>query len=95
MSNNAAERANRPIALGGKNLFTGSDAGGRRAAVISTRIKTAKLNVGGPQQFSFARGVRKQSWPSDRSFISRAWFHAPENRAGGGRARKRTYVAAE
>jgi hypothetical protein len=31
----------------------------------------------------------------DRSFISRVWFHAPEIRAGGGRARKQTYAAAE
>jgi len=31
----------------------------------------------------------------DRSFISRVWFHALKSRAGGGRARKQTYAAAE
>ena len=45
MSNNAAERAIRPLALGRKNyLFAGSDAGGRRAAIMYTLIETAKLN---------------------------------------------------
>ena len=40
MSNNAAERAIRPIALGRKNyLFAGSDAGGRRAAIMYTLIE--------------------------------------------------------
>jgi Transposase IS66 family len=47
-TNYAAERASRPIALGRKNFFTGSDAGGRRAAIIYTLIKTANLNDGGP-----------------------------------------------
>ena len=45
MSNNAAERAIRPLALGRKNyLFAGSDEGGRRAATIYTLIETARLN---------------------------------------------------
>ncbi len=45
MSNNAAERAIRPLALGRKNyLFAGSDAGGRRAAILYTLIETARLN---------------------------------------------------
>jgi len=48
MSNNAAERASRPIALGRTNFFTGSGAGGRRAAIIYILIKRAKLNFGGP-----------------------------------------------
>jgi hypothetical protein len=47
MSNNAAERASRPIALGRTNFFTGSGAGGRRAAIIYILIKSATLNVGG------------------------------------------------
>jgi hypothetical protein len=43
MSNNAAERAIRPLALGRKNyLFSGS--GGDRAAVIYTIIETCKMN---------------------------------------------------
>lgn len=45
MTNNAAERAIRPLALDRKNyLFAGSDAGGRRAARLYTLIETAKLN---------------------------------------------------
>jgi transposase len=45
MSNNAAERAIRPLALGRTNyLFAGSDEGGRRAAIIYTLIETARLN---------------------------------------------------
>ena len=45
MTNNAAERAIRPFALGRKNyLFAGSDAGGRRAAILYTLIQTATLN---------------------------------------------------
>ncbi|MGE0273501.1 MAG: IS66 family transposase [Alphaproteobacteria bacterium] len=45
IDNNAAERSIRPIALGRKNwLFAGSDAGGKRAAAISSLIGTAKLN---------------------------------------------------
>jgi len=55
MSNNAAERAIRPLALGRKNyLFAGSDAGGRRAAILYTLIETAKLN-----------GVDPEAWLAD------------------------------
>jgi transposase len=44
MTNNAAERAVRGIAVGRRNwTFCGSDAGGERAAVIFTLIETAKL----------------------------------------------------
>ena len=45
MTNNAAERAVRGIAVGRRNwTFCGSDSGGHRAAVIYTLIETAKLN---------------------------------------------------
>lgn len=45
LSNNAAERAVRGIALGRKNwTFAGSDTGGRRAAAMYALIETAKLN---------------------------------------------------
>lgn len=45
LSSNAAERAIRSIAVGGKNwIFAGSHCGGQRAAVIYTLIETAKLN---------------------------------------------------
>jgi transposase len=50
MTNNAAERALRCIAVGRNNwTFAGSDAGGRRAAAIYTLIETAKLNDVDPQ----------------------------------------------
>ena len=45
MSNNAAERAVRGVAVGRRNwTFCGSDAGGQRAAAIYTLIETCKLN---------------------------------------------------
>src|ERR1700722_9488438 len=50
LSNNAAERALRGIALGRKAwLFAGSDRGGERAAVMYTLIQTAKLNEVDPR----------------------------------------------
>jgi transposase len=50
LSNNAAERAVRGIAVGRKNwTFAGSDRGGERAAAIYTLIETAKLNDVDPQ----------------------------------------------
>ncbi|MFM2045109.1 MAG: hypothetical protein RLY86_3685 [Pseudomonadota bacterium] len=55
MSNNAAERALRGIAVGRRNwTFCGSDAGGERAAAMYTLIETAKLN-----------GVDPQAWLAD------------------------------
>jgi transposase len=55
LSNNAAERALRGIALGRKAwLFAGSDRGGERAAVMFTLIQTAKLN-----------GIDPQAWLAD------------------------------
>ena len=45
LSNNAAERALRGIALGRKAwLFAGSQRGGERAAIMYTLIQTAKIN---------------------------------------------------
>jgi hypothetical protein len=45
LTNNAAERALRGVALGRKAwLFAGSDRGGERAAMIYALITTAKLN---------------------------------------------------
>jgi len=52
ISNNAAERAIRPLALGRKNwLFAGSDTGGERAAAMYTLIETAKLNGLDPEAY--------------------------------------------
>jgi transposase len=50
LSNNAAERALRGIALGRKSwLFAGSDRGGRRAAAMYSLVVTAKMNDVDPQ----------------------------------------------
>ena len=50
LSNNAAERAVRGIALGRKSwLFAGSDRGGQRAAALYSLIVTAKMNDVDPQ----------------------------------------------
>jgi transposase len=50
LTNNAAERALRGIALGRRSwLFAGSDRGGQRAAFMYTLIVTAKLNNIDPQ----------------------------------------------
>ncbi|MBV8920613.1 IS66 family transposase [Bradyrhizobium sp.] len=55
LTNNAAERALRGIALGRKSwLFAGSDRGGERAAVMYTLIQTARLN-----------GLDPQAWLAD------------------------------
>ena len=50
LTNNAAERALRGLALGRKSwLFAGSERGAERAALIYTLIQTAKLNRIDPQ----------------------------------------------
>ena len=52
ISNKAAANAIRPIALGRKNwLFAGSDAGGNRAAIFYTLIRSAKLNDLEPEAY--------------------------------------------
>ncbi len=55
LTNNAAERALRGIAIGRKSwLFAGSDRGGERAAAIYTLVGSAKLN-----------GIDPQAWLAD------------------------------
>ena len=50
LTNNAAERALRGVALGRKSwLFAGSERGGERAAAMYTLIVTAKMNDIDPQ----------------------------------------------
>ena len=69
LSNNAAERALRGIALGRKSwLFAGSDRGGRRAAAMYTLIGTAKLN-----------NVDPQAWLAD---VLRRIAETPQSRLG-------------
>jgi transposase len=67
MSNNAAERALRGIAVGRHNwTFAGSDNGGRRAAAIYTLIETAKLNDVDPQAWLADVLARLQDQPAKR-----------------------------
>lgn len=55
LSNNAAERGLRGIALGRKSwLFCGSDRGGQRAAAMYSLVVTAKMN-----------GIDPQAWLTD------------------------------
>jgi len=50
LSNNAAERGLRGVAVGRRNwTFAGSDAGARRAAHVFTLVETCKLNDVDPQ----------------------------------------------
>jgi transposase len=67
MSNNAAERALRGIAVGRHNwTFAGSDEGGRRAAAIYTLVETAKLNEVDPQAWLTDVLARLQDHPAKR-----------------------------
>jgi transposase len=67
MTNNAAERALRGIAVGRHNwTFAGSDAGGRRAAAIYTLIESAKLNDVDPQAWLTDLLTRLQDHPAKR-----------------------------
>ena len=67
MSNNAAEREIRAVAMGRKNwTFAGSDEGGRRAAAIYTLIQTAKLNDVDPQAWLADILARLQDHPAKR-----------------------------
>ncbi len=52
IDNNIAENGMRCIGIGRKNyLFSGSDAGGERAAAIYTIVQTAKLNGLDPEEY--------------------------------------------
>ena len=67
LSNNAAERALRGIAVGRKNwTFAGSDAGGRRAAALYTLIETAKLNDVDPRAWLADVLMRLPAHPAKR-----------------------------
>jgi transposase len=67
LTNNAAERALRGIALGRKAwLFAGSDRGGHRAALMYTLIVTAKMNDVDPQAWLADVLARIADHPSQR-----------------------------
>jgi transposase len=67
MTNNAAERELRAIAVGRRNwTFAGSDEGGRRAATLYTLIATAKLNDVDPQAWLADVLARLLDYPAKR-----------------------------
>ena len=84
MSNNAAERAIRPLAVGRHNwTFAGSDEGGRRAAAIYTLIETAKLNDVDPKAWLTDVLTRLQDHPAKRinELLPWNWKRARQQKA--------------
>ena len=84
MTNNAAERAVRGIAVGRRNwTFCGSDSGGQRAAVIYTLIETAKLNDVDPRAWLADALARIADHPAKRidELLPWNWKAARERRA--------------
>ena len=84
MTNNAAERAVRGIAVGRRNwTFCGSDSGGNRAAVIYTLIETCKLNHVDPRAWLADVLARIADHPAKRidELLPWNWKAARERRA--------------
>jgi transposase len=79
MTNNAAERALRPVALGRKAwLFAGSVPGGDRAALIYTLIQSAKLNNIDPQAYLACLLSLMPAWPNKRLGELAPWNWKPK-----------------
>ncbi|MEE3504505.1 transposase, partial [Acidiphilium acidophilum] len=83
LTNNAAERALRTLALGRKSwLFAGSDRGGERAAMMYTLITTAKMNDVDPQAWLADILARIAGHPVHRIEELMPWnWIAPENQS--------------
>jgi transposase len=82
MTNNAAERELRAIAIGRRNwTFAGSDEGGRRAAALYTLIATAKLNDIDPQAWLADVLARMLDYPAKRIGNLLPWNWHAECRA--------------
>ena len=78
LSNNAAERALRGIALGRKSwLFAGSDRGGQRAAAMYAIIVTAKMNDVDPQAYLADVLARIADHPANRLYELLPWNWRP------------------
>jgi transposase len=74
LTNNAAERALRGLALGRKSwLFAGSDRGAERAAVMYTLIQTCKLNDVDPQAWLADVLSRIAETPQSRLYELLPW----------------------
>jgi transposase len=82
LSNNAAERALRGIALGRKSwLFCGSDRGGHRAAAMYSLIITAQMNDVDPQAWLADVLTRIASHPAHRLDELLPWNWKPQTAA--------------
>jgi hypothetical protein len=84
LSNNAAERALRGIALGRKSwLFAGSDRGGDRSAAMYSLIVSAKLNDVDPQTWLADVLARIASHPASRidELLPWNWRRTRENQS--------------
>jgi transposase len=84
LTNNAAERALRGIALGRKSwLFCGSDRGGQRAAAMYSLIVTAKMNDVDPQAWLADVLTRIADLPQKRlhELLPWNWKAAQEQKA--------------
>jgi len=80
LSNNAAERALRGIALGRKSwLFAGSDRGGQRAATMYSLIVTAKMNDVDPQAWLADVLARIAGHPASRIDELLPWYWRPRS----------------
>ncbi len=80
MSNNAAERELRAVAVGRRNwTFAGSDEGGRRAAAIYNLIATAKLNDIDPQAWLADVLARLPDHPARRIHELLPWNWRPQS----------------
>ncbi|BBZ97128.1 hypothetical protein BRDID11004_19590 [Bradyrhizobium diazoefficiens] len=80
MSNNAAERELRAVAVGRKNwTFAGSDEGGRRAAAIYTLVASAKLNDIDPQAWLADVLDRLPDRPAKRIHELLPWNWRPQS----------------
>ena len=84
LSNNAAERSLRGVALGRKAwLFAGSDRGGERAAAMYSLIVTAKLNDVDPRAWLADVLARIADHPASRlhELLPWNWARAREDKA--------------
>jgi transposase len=82
MTNNAAERELRAVAVGRRNwTFAGSDEGGKRAAAIYTLVASAKLNNVDPQAWLADVLARMPDYPAKRIGDLLPWNWRAERRA--------------
>ena len=92
LSNNAAERGLRCVAVGRRNwTFAGSDAGGQRAAAVYSLIATCKLNDVDPRAWLADVLAKLPDHPAHRIGEMMPWAWKARNDAA---ARVTTAVAA-